>query len=45
LRPFSGSGSTAIAALRAGRRFTGTELDTEFFTKSLQRIAEATSTK
>jgi len=43
--PFSGSGSTAIAALRAGRRFTGTELDPEFFARSLQRIAEATSTE
>jgi len=43
--PFSGSGSTAIAALRAGRRFTGTELDPEFFARSLRRIAEATSTE
>jgi len=38
--PFSGSGSTAIAALRAGRSFTGTELDGEYWKQSQDRILE-----
>jgi DNA modification methylase len=38
--PFSGSGSSAIAALRAGRNFTGTELDQEYVDLSRQRIAD-----
>lgn len=38
--PFSGSGSTAIAALRAGRSFLGCELDEEYFEKSIERIQE-----
>lgn len=36
--PFSGSGSTAIAALRAGRNFKGCELDAEYCEKSRERI-------
>jgi site-specific DNA-methyltransferase (adenine-specific) len=36
--PFSGSGSTAIAALRAGRSFTGTELDPDYLAQSRARI-------
>lgn len=34
--PFTGSGSTAVASLRASRRFVGTEIDPEF-----RRLAEA----
>lgn len=36
--PFSGSGSTAIAALRAGRNFKGCELDMEYCEKSRKRV-------
>lgn len=36
--PFSGSGSTAIAALREGRRFSGCEIDEDYVRKSLERI-------
>jgi DNA modification methylase len=35
---FSGSGSTAIAALSTNRNFIGCELDTEYYEKSLERI-------
>lgn len=42
LDPFSGSGSTAIAALRAGRNFEGCELDEEYFEKSAARIEALT---
>lgn len=40
LDPFSGSGSTAIATLRQGRKFIGSELDSEYYEKSLVRINE-----
>ena len=40
LDPFSGSGSTAIASLRNGRRFIGSEKDTGYYEKSLIRIDE-----
>lgn len=39
--PFSGSGSTAIAALREGRSFMGTEIDPEYVDRSWERIAQA----
>ena len=35
---FMGSGTTAIAAMNTGRKFTGCELDKEYFTKSMERI-------
>ena len=40
LDPFSGSGSTAIAAIKNGRRFVGCEKDPEYFSKSLKRIED-----
>lgn len=36
--PFMGSGTTAIAALRAGRKFIGIELDARFFDMACARI-------
>lgn len=39
LDPFSGSGSTAEAATREGRRFVGIDLEPEFFQASAQRLA------
>jgi DNA methylase len=39
LDPFSGSGSTSIAAALEGRRFFGIELDAEYFRLSQQRMA------
>ena len=35
---FMGSGSTAIAANRCNREYTGTELDVEYYTKIQERI-------
>lgn len=35
---FSGSGSTAVAALRSGRNFIGCEADTSYYDKSVERI-------
>ena len=37
---FSGSGSTAVAALRCGREFVGCEVDSVYHSKSLHRIEE-----
>lgn len=39
LDPFMGSGSTAIAALKSGRRFVGYETDAEYVRLSRERIA------
>jgi site-specific DNA-methyltransferase (adenine-specific) len=40
LDPFMGSGQTAIAAVRAGRRYVGYELDPKYARLSEQRIAD-----
>ena len=39
---FSGSGSTAVAALRNGRKFVGCEFDKNYHRKSLDRIKKLT---
>jgi DNA modification methylase len=39
--PFSGIGSTAVAAIAEGRSFWGTEIDTRFHALAEKRIAEA----
>ena len=45
LDPYMGSGSTAIACIRTGRRFIGIERDPEYFETAVQRIrAELTQT-
>ena len=38
LDPFMGSGSTALAALKAGRRFIGYETNLEYVQLAQQRI-------
>lgn len=40
--PFSGSGSTAIAAIREGRAFMGSEIDPEYCSRSIARIHDLT---
>lgn len=40
LDPFAGSGSTAVAALRAGRRFVGYELDPRYQERAEKRVAD-----
>ena len=39
LDPFAGSGTTAVAALRLGRRFLGCEIDPRYHALALERIA------
>ena len=39
--PFMGSGSTGVAAIRAGRRFIGSEIDPGYFDLSCNRIRKA----
>lgn len=41
LDPFSGSGSHAVAALKAGRRFIGFEKDPEYRAIAIKRIGDA----
>jgi DNA modification methylase len=43
LDPFMGSGSTAVAALRAGRHYLGYELDENYLKIARERIAEELS--
>ena len=42
LDPFLGSGTTAVAALRKERRFTGVETEEKWIEVTLKRISEAT---
>jgi DNA modification methylase len=39
LDPFIGSGTTAVAARRAGRHFVGYEIDPEYHRRAVQRVA------
>ncbi len=41
LDPFAGSSSTGVAAVNLGRRFVGTELESEFLTLSISRLEGA----
>jgi site-specific DNA-methyltransferase (adenine-specific) len=41
--PFMGSGSTAVAAVKAGRRFVGSEIDPKWFDLACKRIDDAYS--
>ena len=41
--PFMGSGSTALAAMRAGRRFVGCEIDKKWFDVAVARIRRSAS--
>jgi len=38
LDPFMGSGTTAVAAVKHGRRFTGFEINSEYFATAKQRV-------
>lgn len=39
--PFMGSGTTGVAAVKLGRRFTGIEIDPTYFEIAVRRIGEA----
>jgi site-specific DNA-methyltransferase (adenine-specific)/modification methylase len=39
--PFAGSGTTGVAAVKAGRKFTGIERDERYFDSACRRIAAA----
>lgn len=43
--PFMGSGSTGVAAVRAGRKFIGIEYDRDYFEAACVRIAQAQNEK
>ena len=40
LDPFMGSGTTAVAALKSGRKFKGSELNKEFYELAKKRIVD-----
>jgi hypothetical protein len=42
LDPFMGSGSTGVAAVSLGRKFTGIEIEPKYFDIACKRISEAT---
>jgi site-specific DNA-methyltransferase (adenine-specific) len=39
--PYAGSGSTGVAAVQLGRKFTGIEKDERYFKIAVQRIEQA----
>jgi site-specific DNA-methyltransferase (adenine-specific) len=43
--PFLGSGTTAVAALKAGRRFAGAEVDPQWFDAACHRVEQATRSR
>ncbi len=44
LDPFLGSGTTAVAAVKTGRRYVGFEIDAQYFELAQLRVAEAQAT-
>lgn len=45
LDPFMGSGTTGVAAVKLGRKFTGIEIEPKYFDIACRRIEEATKQK
>ena len=45
LDPFTGSGTTGLAAIQLGRQFTGIDLSAEFAQLAAERIARAVADK
>ena len=41
LDPFLGTGSTTLAAMRAGRHSVGIEVDPQYFSSTVKRVREA----
>ncbi|WP_424360258.1 DNA methyltransferase [Methylocystis parvus] len=41
LDPFMGSGTTGVAAVKLGRKFTGIEIEPKYFDIACRRIADA----
>lgn len=41
LDPFMGSGTTGVAAVKLGRKFTGIEIDPKYFDVACRRVADA----
>jgi len=41
LEPFMGSGTTGVAAVKLGRKFTGIEIDPRYFDIAVKRISDA----
>ncbi|MBB9570931.1 site-specific DNA-methyltransferase, partial [Escherichia coli] len=44
LDPFMGSGTTGVAALKAGRKFIGIETSDHYFEVAAQRLRETITT-
>jgi len=41
LDPFMGSGTTGVAAVRLGRKFTGIEIEPKYFDIACRRVSDA----